>query len=114
MSQKNGNSSDTSDLEDLGKRLDAAQSKRADDVNPEANNSLLGMAWRISTELVIAVLLGCAIGFGIDHFAGTRPWITILGLMFGTAAGLRNCFRLVMKMEAEQKERLEAQGKAPQ
>lgn len=67
---------------------------------------MLGMAWRISTELVVAVLIGCALGFGIDYFAGTGPIFIILGLILGTIAGIRNTFRLVLAMEAAEKERL--------
>lgn len=114
MSNETGNSSDpqsSSNLKNLGDRLDAAKQKHSVDDVPENDNSIIGMAWRISTELVVAVFIGCAIGFGIDYFTGTRPWITILGLCLGTAAGIRNTFRLVLKMEEAEKERLEKQSK---
>lgn len=109
MSDKNGNSSQSSgpsDLDNLEQRLDAARKKHAKEDQIETDNSLLGMAWRISTELVVAVCIGCALGFGIDHFAGTGPIFIILGLVLGLAAGLRNTFRLVHKMEAAELERL--------
>lgn len=107
MSDKNGNSSHTSeDLDHLEQRLDAARKKHAKPDQIENDNSLLGMAWRISTELVVAVFIGCALGFGIDHFAGTGPIFIILGLVLGLAAGLRNTFRLVREMEAAELERL--------
>ena len=114
MSSKSRNTSDsakTSQLDDLGDRLDAAQKKHSGGEDIPPDNALLGMAWRISTELVVAVCVGCAIGYGIDYFAGTRPWFIILGLVLGIAAGLNNTFRLVLKMEAAEKERLEKLGK---
>ncbi len=109
MSEKNGNSSQTSsssDLENLGKRVSEAQKKHSKSDKVRDDNSMLGMAWRISTELVVAVLIGCALGFGIDYFAGTGPIFIILGLILGTIAGIRNTFRLVLAMEAAEKERL--------
>jgi len=72
---------------------------------------MLGMAWRISTELVVAVFIGCALGFGVDYFANTGPIFIILGLVLGTVAGIRNTFRLVLRMEAAEKERLEKLSK---
>ncbi|MGJ8562076.1 MAG: AtpZ/AtpI family protein [Alphaproteobacteria bacterium] len=109
MSDTNGNSSEptgTSNLSDLEQRLNAARQKHEDKKPSETDNSALGMAWRISTELVVAVIIGCALGFGIDYFAGTKPLFTIVGLVLGTAAGIRNTFRLVLAMEKAEEERL--------
>ncbi len=110
MSEKNENSSKVktgSDLENLEQRINAATKKHSPEELVKDDNSMLGLAWRISTELVVAVLIGTLIGYGIDYFAGTRPIVTIIGLALGTAAGIRNTFRLVLTMEAAEKERLE-------
>lgn len=115
MSDNNGNSSNpqsSSNLEDLERRIDDAKARHAGEDKPEADNSLLGMAWRISTELVVAVFIGCALGYGIDYMTGKGPIFIILGLILGLAAGLRNTFRLVLKMEAAEQERLKQQGKS--
>ena len=115
MSDTSGNSSnstETSKLDDLEQRVADAQRRHSSGDEIENDNSLLGMAWRISTELVVAVFIGCALGFGIDYFAGTGPWFIIIGLILGTVAGIRNTFRLVLEMEAAEKERLEKQGKS--
>ena len=109
MSDTNGNSSEqsgNSNLSDLEQRLNVARKKHEDKKPVENDNSLLGMAWRISTELVVAVCVGCAFGFGIDYFAKTGPIFIILGLILGTAAGIRNTFRLVLKMDAAEQERI--------
>ncbi len=115
MSIKNGNiptSSDTSDLDDLAKRLSEAKGESDEFPVEDHDGSLLGIAWRISTELVVAVLVGTALGYGLDYLTGTRPIFTLVGLVFGTATGMRNTFRLVAKMEKEELERLERQNKS--
>ena len=114
MSDENGNhnqSEKIADLNDLERRLEVARDKHAGPTEFENDNSMLGMAWRISTELIVAVCLGCALGYGIDHFAGTKPIFIILGLVVGIAAGLKNTFRLVNKMEADELEKLKQQEK---
>ena len=53
-----------------------------------------GFAFRIGTELVVAVFVGGMIGFLLDTWLNTKPWLTILFLFLGNAAGLLNIFRL--------------------
>ncbi|MEM9224722.1 MAG: AtpZ/AtpI family protein [Pseudomonadota bacterium] len=51
------------------------------------------VAFRLSTEFVSAILVGLAIGFGLDYALGTTPWLMILFLMLGFAAGVLNVLR---------------------
>ena len=115
MSDKNGNSSNSqtpSNLDELERRIDAAKARHTEEDVIETDNSLLGMAWRISTELVVAVLIGCALGYGGDYLTGKGPIFIILGLVLGLAAGLRNTFRLVLKMEQVEQERQKQHSKS--
>ena len=54
----------------------------------------LGFAWRVGLELVSALIVGVAIGYMLDRWLGTRPWLLILFFILGSAAGLLNVFRL--------------------
>ncbi len=93
--------SQKSDLEDLEQRLEEVRKRREKPQETEDNNgSLLGMAWRMSTELVVAVLVGTGLGYGLDKFLGTQPWILLLGIGFGFAAGIMNVVRAAEKMDA--------------
>jgi ATP synthase protein I len=48
------------------------------------------MAFRFATELFAALIVGAAMGWGLDRLFGTSPtFILILGV-FGMAAGVRN------------------------
>ena len=61
---------------------------------PGSSQSGKGLALRIGSELVVAVFVGGMIGFLLDTWLNTKPWLTILFLFLGNAAGLLNIFRL--------------------
>lgn len=55
----------------------------------------LGLVMRVGVELVAAVLVGLAIGWGLDAWLRTRPLFLILFVFLGGAAGILNVWRLV-------------------
>jgi ATP synthase protein I len=59
--------------------------------------SLLGMAFRMSTELVAGVFVGGAMGWLLDGWLGTR-FLFVVFLLLGIAAGLLNAVREARKM----------------
>ena len=50
---------------------------------------------RVGVELVSAVIVGLAIGWGLDAWLKTRPLFMILFVFLGGAAGIANVWRLV-------------------
>ncbi len=52
---------------------------------------------------VVATVLGLAGGFWADRWLGTSPWLLLVGLGVGIAAGFTNLFRSLK--EAERLER---------
>ena len=63
-------------------------------------------AWRALSELstiglalVIATVIGLAGGYYLDHWLGTSPWLTLIGLILGIVAGFVNLFRAVKRAE---------------
>jgi len=104
MTNQNGNnqSSKTSDLDDLGARLDAARHKHEDPAAEQTTDgSILGQAWRMSTELVVSVVVGLGLGYGVDTIFGSKPWGILVGLCFGFAAGIMAVLRTSAKMDAQ-------------
>lgn len=91
----------TGDLDDLGERLKAARQKRETPVKTTDDGSLLGQAWRMSTELVVSVIVGLGLGYGIDVIFGTKPWGILLGLCLGFAAGIMTVLKTSAKMDAQ-------------
>ena len=82
-------------------RLEIAK-KKILDKKPKSNNnksSLLGMAFKMSTELVAAVLVGTIIGFIFDNWFGTTPWLILTFFFVGVVAGILNVIRSAKNMQ---------------
>ena len=47
----------------------------------------------IGVSLVAATAIGLLIGYGLDAWLGTSPWLTMLFALFGIVAGFLNLFR---------------------
>jgi len=54
----------------------------------------LAMGFRVAGELVAAMLVAVAIGWSLDHWLGTTPWLLMLFVVLGAAAGVLNVWRL--------------------
>lgn len=57
----------------------------------------LGKYSALGLELAIAVILGLAIGYYLDKWLGTGPWMTVIWMAIGFAAGLRSLFRAALR-----------------
>ena len=84
--------------DDLKVRLKITKKK----VNPEkdpTSRSNLGQAFKMSTELVSAVLVGTIIGFILDNWFDTKPWLIIIFFFVGVVAGITNVVRSAKKIQ---------------
>jgi len=84
-------------LEALDARLGEARRRQASEKPGRAETasmSAFGFAWRVGLELISALVVGVAIGYMLDRWLGTRPWLLILFFILGSAAGLLNVFRM--------------------
>ncbi|MGZ5989638.1 MAG: AtpZ/AtpI family protein, partial [Rhizomicrobium sp.] len=92
-------------LRELGQRLDEVQKRNAKrDTRPPPTQ--LGIASRFATELVAALLVGGALGWGLDWLFGffgihTRPLFIVVFFVLGAAAGIRNVMRAANELNAE-------------
>jgi len=60
-----------------------------------SQGSALGMGLRVGVELVSALAVAVAIGWFLDGWLGTRPFLLMLFIVLGGAAGVANVWRLV-------------------
>ena len=61
----------------------------------------MGTAFKLGTELVAAVGVGTIIGFILDNWFGTKPWLIIVFFFLGAAAGMLNVIKTANKMQKE-------------
>jgi ATP synthase protein I len=66
-----------------------------------AGQAAASQAWKIIADLFGGVFVGLAIGFGIDHFAGTRPVGIIGGVLLGFAISVWMAWRTAQRLMAE-------------
>jgi ATP synthase protein I len=81
----------------LGERLGHVHPDRPSESSPgqrpTADPSAIARGFRLSTELVAAVLAGAGIGWVLDRWLGISPWGMIVFLLLGFAAGVLNVMR---------------------
>ena len=89
--------------EDLKTRLKIAKSKIKKQVllENEKKGSFIGSAFKLGTELVAAVAVGTIIGFILDSWFDTKPWLIIIFFFLGTAAGILNVIRTANRMQKD-------------
>ena len=73
-------------------------SKRLED-SREHSSSKLGIAFKMSTEMVAAVVVGTIIGFILDSWFDTKPWLILTFFFVGVIAGILNVFRSAKRMQ---------------
>ena len=90
--------------EDFKTRLKIAKSKIKNQVQSdvEKKGTFMGSAFKLGTELVAAVAVGTIIGFILDSWFDTKPWLIIIFFFLGTAAGILNVIRTAKRMQKEE------------
>jgi ATP synthase protein I len=54
-----------------------------------------GVLGSVGLHLVLGTFTGLAIGYFLDRSFNTKPWLTLIFLAFGVAAGFVNLFRVM-------------------
>jgi ATP synthase protein I len=90
-------------LDDLGVKLNEAQGrhKLVQAPEPQGPGAALGQALRLGVELVAGVAVGGFIGWALDRFFGSAPFLMVVFLGLGAAAGIMNVVRTAKRMQAD-------------
>ncbi|MCA1797498.1 MAG: AtpZ/AtpI family protein [Desulfuromonadaceae bacterium] len=57
----------------------------------------LGFLSSVGICMVASILIGMAMGYYLDQWLGTAPWMLLIFLGFGIASGFRNIFILTRR-----------------
>ncbi len=66
---------------------------------PDKKGSLGGVLFlsSIGMSMVASILIGLVIGIYLDRYFDTKPWLTIVFIFIGVAAGFKNIYNTVKK-----------------
>ena len=87
---------------ELGKRLDEVRTRNVPQTGDHrARGAAMGEAFKIAAELMVGVVVGGGIGWALDRHLGTAPWLLVLFLLLGFAAGMSNVIKAARRMQAQ-------------
>ena len=88
-------------LKEISTRLEIAKKKLKKNQikNKGSNVTSLGKAFKISTELVAAVVVGTTLGLILDNWFDTKPWLTIAFFFMGGITGILNVIKSAKNMQ---------------
>ena len=70
----------------------------------------LGLLSSVGISMVAATVIGLFIGIYLDEWFGSKPWMTIIWLGIGIAAGFRNIFILTRRALRERDDSKDGDG----
>jgi ATP synthase protein I len=82
----------------LGDKLEAAKQRH----NPKSRGDqgrAMGQGMKAAAELIGGVVVGGVLGWYLDQWLGTKPWLFILFFLLGTAAGMLNIVRAAQRQK---------------
>jgi ATP synthase protein I len=83
------------DLDDRLKRLREKGETGSRRTSASRAASGVGFGLRVGVELLAALVVGGGVGFFLDRWLGTKPWLFLVFFLLGFAAGILNVYRLM-------------------
>ena len=89
-------------LENLKKKINHLQHNKENKSIPKQNNGA-SFGFKISTEIVAALVVGTGIGLLVDNYFHTKPFGLIIFFILGAFAGFLNVYRVMRRIEKQKK-----------
>ncbi|HIC42377.1 MAG TPA: ATPase F0F1 [Pelagibacterales bacterium] len=84
-------------LEKLKQKLDKLQSSKTDQSHKHKETGA-GFGFKISTEIIAALVVGVGIGLIVDNYFNTKPFGLIIFFILGALAGFLNVYRVMRRI----------------
>ena len=91
---------DDDKLQKLKERIDTAETTNSPPPK-QKKQSGAGFGFKISTEIIAALIVGVGIGLIVDKYLGTKPFGLIIFFIFGAIAGFLNVYRVMRRIEKQ-------------
>ena len=82
----------------LKEKIEDIEKKKINESMPKKESGA-GFAFKISTELIAALIVGVGIGLIVDNYLGTNPFGLIIFFILGSFAGFLNIYRVMRRIE---------------
>jgi ATP synthase protein I len=105
---------DADRLKALSARIDAVTKERAPKPRTPDHHSQAQLAWRMVIELVAGLGIGFGMGYGLDALFGTSPWLMIIFIFLGFAAGIKTMMRSAEEVKSKQAAEMAEDDDRPQ
>ena len=86
-------------LTNLSQKLDQVKARKIKSPTERKPLGSANLGWRMIIELVIGMLLGIVLGFGLDYFFETKPLFLIIMSLFGFAGGVKTMMRTAKELD---------------
>lgn len=86
--------------------------RNADPVARKAKRAYNALnASSVGLEMGLSVVIGLVVGYYMDRWLGTEPWLMLLWLVFGLVAGFRGVIRAVSRADHAAQEQEATDGR---
>lgn len=88
------------EMSDMDARIKKVRAEH--EPNTEQTYGSAGVAFRIGIDLISGVAFGVLAGLALDAWLETTPWMLIVFIFLGGAAGIRNVIRTAATLNEEE------------
>ena len=87
-------------ISDLKKKITDIEKNRKN-LRSSTNKKGINLGFKISTEIVAALVVGVGIGLLVDNYFNSKPFGLIIFFILGAFAGFLNVYRVMRRIEKQ-------------